>query len=102
MTRIPKQLQELFDSNENVKRRKPTIQSWPFYWSPTFGDFLLNNFNSTGPSRLLLADDYEHFFLCACALNDMFTARNFYWQGPWAQQVMQNWKSLKQVYLQVN
>jgi hypothetical protein len=97
LTRISKQLQELFDSNEHVQRRKVTIQSWPLYWAPTFGDFVLNNFGSTSPARLMLTDDFEQFFLCACSLNDMFTARQFYWHGAWAQQVMHNWSALKQV-----
>jgi hypothetical protein len=50
-----------------------------------------------GPSRLMLADNYEMFFLSACGLSSVFTARQFYWHGKWSQQVMHNWFSLKPV-----
>ncbi|KAI6183231.1 L51-S25-CI-B8 domain-containing protein [Aphelenchoides bicaudatus] len=86
LTRLPKQLQELIESNEHFKRRRATLLAWPFYWSPTFGDFILNDFTHTGPARLMLTDNYEVLFLSACALNNVFTAHQFYYYGPWAQQ----------------
>jgi hypothetical protein len=99
LARIPKQIREQFDADKRAQKRKPTFQAWPIFWLPRFGDLMLNNFVADGPSRLLLADDYELFFLAACALNDMFSARSFVFQGKWAGQVMQNLQTLKMVSL---
>lgn len=97
-TRISKQLQEEFNDYREKSKRNISLEAWCLFWLPTFGDFVLNTFTSASPSRLLLDDDYELLFMSAWALNDtMFSARSFYWKGAWAQQVMQNLRSLKQV-----
>ncbi|KAI6181395.1 hypothetical protein M3Y98_00824800 [Aphelenchoides besseyi] len=95
LTRIPKSLHEFFVEDTRVRQRQPSLEAWPFFWLPAFGDFLLNNFASVTPARLLVSDDFELFFLCAAALNDVFTARRIYWRGEWAKQVVQNLQTLK-------
>ncbi|KAI6230165.1 hypothetical protein M3Y99_01094100 [Aphelenchoides fujianensis] len=95
LTRIPKHLEEFFAEDPRVRQRPTSLEAWPFFWLPAFGDLVLNNFAPAQPARLLIADDFELFFSCAAALNETLAARRVCWRGEWAQQVVQNLRTLK-------
>lgn len=96
VTRTPSQEKDMFE-DKAIDNRIRSFGTWPFFWFPTLGGFLLNSFDGAKPQTLFLLEDVETLFFCSHAISALGFIPTLRHKGRWAQQVVQGLRNLKPV-----
>ncbi|CAD5221484.1 unnamed protein product [Bursaphelenchus xylophilus] len=89
--RVSKQLSDMLLGNKDLERKVKSFEIWPFFWSPSFGDLVLNTF-SLNPIKIFVDDDFELISLCSSGISDLGIIPQIRYKGKSAEKIVNNVK----------
>ncbi|CAD5215540.1 unnamed protein product [Bursaphelenchus okinawaensis] len=92
VTKPSTQLTDIIMGDSNAERKIKTFKLWPFFWAPSFGDFVLNTF-SIDPIKLFLQDDFDLIRLCSGGFGELGKIPVVRYKGRWAEKIVKSIKN---------